>query len=80
MSENGARVAWSGSGLSLPRRLVSPRGVRVAARRIIGDERFRVRAEELARWARDNDGAATAAMLVEQAAHNATSRLSPARQ
>jgi UDP:flavonoid glycosyltransferase YjiC (YdhE family) len=79
MGENGARVAWSGCGISLPRRLLSRRGVRVATRRLLGEERYRVRAEELAAWAGANDGAARAAELVEEAAERATSRLSPAR-
>jgi MGT family glycosyltransferase len=74
MSENGARVAWSGSGLALPRRLVSPRGVRVATRRILGDPSYGERAEELAEWARENNGAATASKLIEQAAHEAARR------
>jgi UDP:flavonoid glycosyltransferase YjiC (YdhE family) len=76
--ENGARVAWSGSGLSLARRFLSPRGVRLAVRRLLGDGRYRARAEEIAAWAAENNGAAIAAELVEETARNATSR-SPAR-
>ena len=79
MSENGARVAWSGSGLSLPRRLVSSRGIRVTTRRILGDPSYAERARELATWARENDGATRAAELVEEAARNETSRRAPAR-
>jgi MGT family glycosyltransferase len=79
MGENGARVAWSGTGLSLPRRLLSRRGIRVATRRLLADESYRARAEELAAWAAENDGATRAAELVEEAARKATSRLSPAR-
>jgi MGT family glycosyltransferase len=77
--ENGARVAWSGAGLSLARRVLSPRGVRLAVRRLLGDGRYRARAEEIAGWAAENDGAANAADLVEEAARNAASRPSPAR-
>ena len=44
MGENGARVAWSGAGLSLPRRLMSPRAIRLATRRILGDPAYRERA------------------------------------
>jgi UDP:flavonoid glycosyltransferase YjiC (YdhE family) len=77
--ENGARVAWSGAGLSLARRFLSPRGVRLAVRRLLGDGRYGARAEEIAGWAAENDGAANAAELVEEAALNASSRLSPAR-
>ena len=77
--ENGARVAWSGAGLSLARRFLSPRGVRLAVRRLLGDRSYRARADEIAVWAAENDGAANAAELVEEAARNATSRRQPAR-
>jgi len=80
MAENGARVAWAGAGLSLPRRLVSPRRIAVAAKRILGEPRFRERAGEIARWSRENDGAERAASLVEEAARKGTSRLTPARR
>ena len=80
MAENGARVAWAGAGLSLPRRLVSARRIRVAAKRLLAEPRFRRRAEEIAAWSRENDGAERAADLVEEAAENATSRRTPARQ
>jgi UDP:flavonoid glycosyltransferase YjiC (YdhE family) len=79
MAENAARVAWSGTGLSLPRRLLSRRGIRVASRRLLGEGRFRVRAQEVAAWSAEHDGAVAAADLVEDAARNARSRLSPAR-
>jgi UDP:flavonoid glycosyltransferase YjiC (YdhE family) len=79
MGENGARVAWSGAGLSLPRRLMSPRGIRLAARRILGDPGYRDRALALKEWSERNDGAEAAAVLCEEAARNASSRLSPAR-
>jgi MGT family glycosyltransferase len=79
MGENAARVAWSGAGVSLPRRLLSRRGVRLATRRLLGEGRYRARAEGLAAWAAANDGAIRAAELVEEAARNATSRPSPAR-
>ena len=79
MGENAARVAWSGAGLSVPRRLLSPRSIRLATRRLLAEERFRARAHEIAAWSGAHDGAAAAADLVEEAARNATSRLSPAR-
>ncbi|MFL5906374.1 MAG: glycosyltransferase, partial [Solirubrobacterales bacterium] len=79
MGENAARVVWSGTGLSVPRRLLSRRAIRLATRRLLGEGRFRARAGELAAWAAEHDGAATAADLVESAARNAASRLSPAR-
>ena len=65
MGENSARVAWAGVGVGLPRRLTTPRGVRLAVRRVLADARYRRRARELADWARRNDGAATAADALE---------------
>ena len=79
MGENGARVAWSGAGLSLPRRLMSPRAIRLAARRILGDPTYRERADAIQQWSKENDGAERAAELCEQVARNASSRRSPAR-
>jgi UDP:flavonoid glycosyltransferase YjiC (YdhE family) len=79
MGENAARVAWSGTGLSVPRRLLSERGVRLATRRLLAEPRFRGRALSVAEWSQSHDGAVSAAKLVEDAARNATSRLSPAR-
>jgi UDP:flavonoid glycosyltransferase YjiC (YdhE family) len=68
MAENAARVAWSGTGLSLPRRLLSRRGIRLAVRRLLGEERFRLKAEEVGIWSAEHDGAVAAADLVEDAA------------
>jgi UDP:flavonoid glycosyltransferase YjiC (YdhE family) len=77
MGENAARVVWSGAGLSVPRRLLSPRAIRLATRRLLGEEQFRAKAREIAAWSDTHDGAAAAANLVEEAAQNTTSRLSP---
>jgi UDP:flavonoid glycosyltransferase YjiC (YdhE family) len=79
MAENAARVAWSGAGLSVPHRLLSQRAVRLAVRRLLSDQRFRARAQEIDAWSESHDGAAAAADLVEETARKATSRLSPAR-
>jgi MGT family glycosyltransferase len=68
MSETAMRVAWSGTGLSLPWRLCRPEPLRWAARRILGDPAFAVRAGELAAWERENDGAQRGAELVEELA------------
>jgi MGT family glycosyltransferase len=65
MSENAARVAWAGAGVALPRRLITPRGVRLAVRRLMADDRYARRARELRAWAERNDGAAAAAAEVE---------------
>jgi UDP:flavonoid glycosyltransferase YjiC (YdhE family) len=68
MGENAARVAWSGAGLSIPRRLLSRQAIRLAARELLAERRFRERAREIARWSAENDGARAAADLVEEAA------------
>jgi MGT family glycosyltransferase len=65
MAENAARVSWAGAGVSLPRRLTTPKGVRLAVRKLLADERYARRARELRDWAKANDGAATAAAEVE---------------
>jgi UDP:flavonoid glycosyltransferase YjiC (YdhE family) len=65
MAENAARVAWAGAGVSLPRRLVTPRGIRLAVRRLLGDGSYGERARELREWAELSDGAAGAALEVE---------------
>jgi MGT family glycosyltransferase len=66
MAENGARIAWSGAGLMLPRRLTRPQTVRLASRRILAEPRFKQRAEEFAAWGRENDGAERGAEIVER--------------
>lgn len=68
MSETAMRVAWAGAGLSLPWRLCRPAPLRWAARRILTEPAFAARARELAAWAREHDGAARGAELVERLA------------
>jgi UDP:flavonoid glycosyltransferase YjiC (YdhE family) len=70
MGENATRVAWSGAGLMVPRPLLGERPVRWAVRRVLGDPRFSARAKELARWAKQNDGAERGADLVEELARS----------
>jgi UDP:flavonoid glycosyltransferase YjiC (YdhE family) len=65
-SENGARVAWAGAGLMVPRRLLGGRPLRWSVRRVLGDPRFAIRAAAFARCARHNDGAERGAELVER--------------
>jgi UDP:flavonoid glycosyltransferase YjiC (YdhE family) len=65
MAENAARVRWAGAGVSLPRRFTTPRGVRLAVRRLLAEPGYRRRAAELGDWASRNDGAAAAAEAVE---------------
>lgn len=79
MAENGARVSWAGVGESVPRRFVTPRGIKLGVRRVLGDPRYRERARAISEWSARNDGAARAAELCEGAARNASSRLSSAR-
>jgi UDP:flavonoid glycosyltransferase YjiC (YdhE family) len=68
MNETAMRVDWAGAGLSLPRRLCRPAPLRWAADRVLGDPSFAQRAGELAAWAREHDGAARSAVLVERLA------------
>jgi UDP:flavonoid glycosyltransferase YjiC (YdhE family) len=70
MAENGARVAWSGSGRMLPNRLLSPASLRWSARGVLAEPAIASRAAEIAAWTRSNHGAATAAALVERAARS----------
>jgi len=72
MNENAARVDWAGAGVRLPRRWADPGPVRLAVRRALREPSLRARARELAAWAREHDGAARAAELVEALAARAT--------
>jgi UDP:flavonoid glycosyltransferase YjiC (YdhE family) len=73
MAENASRVAWAGCGVALPRRMVTPRGIRLAVRKALGEPRHAERARELARWSAAHDGGATAALALEAfAARRAT--------
>ena len=65
MAENASRVAWAGVGVSVPRRMVTPRGLRLTVERLLGDARFARRAGELRDWAAANDGGERAALAVE---------------
>ena len=70
MAENAARIRWAGAGVSLPRRFTTPRGVRLAVRRVLGDPRYRRRAQKLRDWATRNDGASAASDAVEELAES----------
>jgi UDP:flavonoid glycosyltransferase YjiC (YdhE family) len=76
MSETAMRVDWAGVGLSLPWRLCRPQPLRWAARRILADRAFAVRAESLASWGRENDGARRGAALVEGLASRRSASIS----
>jgi MGT family glycosyltransferase len=71
MNENASRVKWAGAGVSLPRRLTTPRGVRLAVRKLLSDGSYARRAAELRDWAAAHDGGACAAAEVEALAARA---------
>lgn len=66
MNENAARLAWAGAGLRLPRRFISPRPLRRAVERVIGDPAIRSRAGELSDWASTHDAGIQASALIER--------------
>jgi UDP:flavonoid glycosyltransferase YjiC (YdhE family) len=66
MAENASRIAWAGCGVSLPRRMVTPRGIRLAVRKLLAERRYAERAGELAAWSTAHDGGATAAVALER--------------
>ena len=68
MAENAARVRWAGLGVSLPRRFQTPRGVRLAVRRVLGDPGYAERAAAIRAWSERHDGPAVAADAVEELA------------
>jgi UDP:flavonoid glycosyltransferase YjiC (YdhE family) len=65
-AEHGARLAWCGAGLMVPRWALRPAAVRRSVRRLLEDSRFASRAAEIAVWSRAHDGAARGADLVER--------------
>lgn len=65
MAENAARVAWAGAGLSLPRRLVTARGVRLAVRKLLADPGYGERADALRGWSERHHGGEEAARRLE---------------
>ncbi len=68
MNENAARLDWAGAGVRVPRRFVSPRPLRLAVERTLGDAGLRARARAMRQWMEDHDPGARAARLVEQLA------------
>jgi UDP:flavonoid glycosyltransferase YjiC (YdhE family) len=68
MNENAARVDWAGAGVRVPRRYVTPRVLRLAVERALGDPAVRDRAREFAVWAGEHDAGTLAARLVEELA------------
>ena len=72
MAENAARADWAGVGVRLPRRLCTPRGVRLAVRRALRLPREPV--EAVARWIASHDARTRACVEIERWA---TSRGTP---
>jgi UDP:flavonoid glycosyltransferase YjiC (YdhE family) len=70
MAENAARIRWAGVGVALPRRFQTPRGVRLAVRRLLADPRYAEAAGRLREWSERNDGAAVAAGALEEFARS----------
>ncbi len=66
MNENAARLDWAGAGVRLPRRFVSPRALRLAVERALGETSIRARAQEFGEWSRSHDAGARATELIER--------------
>lgn len=68
MAENAVRVSWTGAGLTVPGRLRRGSTLRWALRRLLEDESYRRRAEEIATSGWAKGGANRAADSVERLA------------
>ena len=82
MAENAARLAWAGCGVSLPRRLVTPRGIRLAVRKLLAEPGYAAAGAGAARLgAQATTAARSAARAVEELAADAqrTARLGNCR-
>jgi UDP:flavonoid glycosyltransferase YjiC (YdhE family) len=65
MNETAVRITWAGVGLSVKWSLTGPNSLRWAVAEVLADPGFRTRAEEIAAWSRENDGAAKGVELIE---------------
>ncbi|MGK2956275.1 MAG: glycosyltransferase [Solirubrobacterales bacterium] len=65
MNETAARITWAGVGLSVRWSLTGPNSLRWAVAEVLADPGFRIKAEEIAAWSRENDGAAKGVELIE---------------
>jgi MGT family glycosyltransferase len=70
MNENASRLDWAGAGVRLPRRFISPRSLRLAVERVLGDPSIAAKASELSGWAAANDPGRRAAELIEKLARS----------
>ena len=68
MNENAARVDWAGVGVRLPRRHITPTGLRLAVGRALGEPGFAARARDLAAWGAAHDPTGDAVDLLEELA------------
>jgi UDP:flavonoid glycosyltransferase YjiC (YdhE family) len=68
MNENAARLDWAGAGVRVPRRFLSPRVLRLAVERALGEAEIRTRARTFAAWADQHDSGKAASRLVERLA------------
>jgi UDP:flavonoid glycosyltransferase YjiC (YdhE family) len=73
MNENAARLDWSGAGVRLPRRFITPRAIRLAVERALTEPSIRASAGEFATWSRSHDPGASASELVEALAERSRS-------
>jgi UDP:flavonoid glycosyltransferase YjiC (YdhE family) len=66
-AEHGARVAWAGAGLMVPKRLLGRRTLRAAIGRALDEPALRECAAAIAAWSSEHDGASRGADLIEDA-------------
>jgi UDP:flavonoid glycosyltransferase YjiC (YdhE family) len=66
MGETGARLAWAGVGASLPRRLTTARGIRLAVRKVLAGNGYGQRAAEFRRWTDRHAPGESAARALEE--------------
>jgi UDP:flavonoid glycosyltransferase YjiC (YdhE family) len=66
MAENAARVDWARVGIRVPRRMCTPRAIRLAVGRALAKPALRRRAREMSDWAASHDAPSHAAGLVER--------------
>ncbi len=65
MGENAARAEWAAVGVRLPRRLLSPRNLRLGLRRLLRSSGYADRAGAVAQWAGEHDSAGATAFEIE---------------
>lgn len=66
MNETAMRVTWAGVGRSIRWSLTGPHSLRWNLAEILGDPRYRQRAQEISSWDARNDGPTQGARLIEE--------------